>query len=153
MSKTASKTSLTRTTNAARAAAAKAGDTATSAAKSVRERGERAIDAGAETFDSYPLAAAFGAVALGAVAAALLPASAGERRALGDLGTTLRGSARGMARNARNVGMDELEELGLSSTALKAALGTIGGAFARAIIANLLDGSSRPSKRSKSATR
>ena len=101
------------------------GTTAADAYRVARERtasayeGARsgARDAGRRTLEGIeanPMAAVLGGLALGAVAAALLPKSRREEELFGDVGRRLTDTARDAARAAREAGREQIGELGLS---------------------------------------
>jgi hypothetical protein len=73
----------------------------------------------ADGIDSNPLAAVFGGLALGAVAAALLPRTRREEALLGDVGRRLGDTAREAARAAREAGKDQIVELGLDKAGVR----------------------------------
>jgi hypothetical protein len=68
----------------------------------------------ADGIEANPVAAVVGGLALGALAAALLPKSQREERLLGDVGRRLNDTAREAARAAREAGLEQIDELGLS---------------------------------------
>ena len=82
---------------------------------------ESASDAGrraADTINEAPLIALGAGVAIGALIAALLPATRRERELLGPYGNKVTGAARDAANAARQVGTDKLRELGLTPDAV-----------------------------------
>lgn len=128
------------TTEAARTRASEAYSAArerTSAAYgSVRERATNAVDAVRDTastatrktsegIDANPAAAVVGGLALGALAAVLLPVTRRESEVLGDVGRRLGDKAREAARTAREAGTSKLEQFGLDT--VKEKLSEIGG--------------------------
>jgi hypothetical protein len=72
-----------------------------------------------ESIDSNPLAAVVGGLAIGAIAAALLPRTRQEDEYLGSAGRRVNEAAREAARAAREAGKGQLDELGLSRDGLK----------------------------------
>jgi hypothetical protein len=80
------------------------------AGSSARDAGRRTI----EGLESNPVAAVIGGLALGAVAAALLPKTRREDALLGDVGRRLTDSAREAARAATDAGRAQIDELGLT---------------------------------------
>ncbi len=73
----------------------------------------------AEGIDSNPLAAVAGGLALGALAAALLPRTRREEELFGDVGRRLSDTAREAARAAREAGREQIEELGLNKDGVR----------------------------------
>lgn len=65
-------------------------------------------------FQENPLLTVIGGVALGAIAATLLPKSAREDKALGKAGKKLRKRAREAAKAAKQTGLDHLDNMGLN---------------------------------------
>jgi ElaB/YqjD/DUF883 family membrane-anchored ribosome-binding protein len=68
----------------------------------------------AEGIDANPMAAVVGGLALGAIAAALLPRTQREEALFGDVGRRINDTAREAARAARETGKQQIDELGLS---------------------------------------
>ena len=81
-----------------------------------------ASDAARRTADAVehnPLAIVAGGLAIGALAGALIPRSAKEKELLAPLGRTLGERARGAVQAAREAGVSELQNAGLSKDAAK----------------------------------
>ena len=78
-----------------------------------REKAAEARRRTAEGIDESPLVALVGGIALGAVAAAVLPRTRREIEALGPLGTKLNGAARDAVDKVRSAGKEKIGELGL----------------------------------------
>ena len=72
-----------------------------------------------DSIESNPLAAVAGGLALGAVAAALLPRTRREEELFGDVGRRLGDTAREAARAAREAGREQMEELGLNKQGVR----------------------------------
>ena len=70
-----------------------------------------------ETIEKNPLSTVIGGVTFGAIAAALLPKSKHEDKALGALGKNIRGRARDAALAAKETGLSHLDNLGLNRDA------------------------------------
>ena len=85
---------------------------------STRETASDATRRAADTIGEAPLIALGAGVAVGALLAALLPATRRERELLGPYGTRVTGAARDAANAARQVGTDKLRELGLTPDAV-----------------------------------
>jgi hypothetical protein len=66
---------------------------------------------------SNPLVTVIGAVAIGAIGAALLPKTARENKHLGPIGKHMRGRARNAAAAAKDVGKEHLDNLGINREA------------------------------------
>lgn len=90
-----------------------------SAYDSTREAAGRARRRATDTFDANPMSAVVGGLALGALAAAILPRTRRETESLGALGGRINERAREAALAARDAGRDKLEELGLTREAAK----------------------------------
>lgn len=70
-----------------------------------------------KALEKNPLVTVIGGVTLGAIAAALLPKSKHEDKALGALGKNVRGRARDAALAAKETGLSHLDSLGLNRDA------------------------------------
>ena len=73
----------------------------------------------ADAVEHNPLAIVAGGLAIGALAGALIPRSAKEKELLAPLGRTLGERARGAVQAAREAGVSELQNAGLSKDAAK----------------------------------
>ena len=87
---------------------------ASSAVGSARQGASRAGRRTADEIDANPMGAVVAGLALGAVAAALLPKSRRESEMLGQYGQRINDTAREAARAAREAGRSKLDELGLN---------------------------------------
>lgn len=90
---------------------------------------ERAIDAydqarerASDGIETSPLLALGGGLAIGALLAAILPASRAERRLLGDVGGRVTDTARTAAEAAKEAGREKLAELNITREAGKGAV-------------------------------
>ena len=105
--------------SAARTRAADAYETArqrtSDAYSAARETASTAGRRTAEEIDANPIAALIGGLAIGAVAAALLPKTRREEDLFGSVGQRINDTARDAARAARDAGRDKLDELGLNA--------------------------------------
>lgn len=110
-------------------------DIASEGVAKVRERASGAVQAGATAIDDAPLSALAGALAVGAVIAALIPNSQRELAALGPLGAKARGALDDAFTAAKGAGLEQLTAKGLSSTALSSGLGTVVGSVITAALA------------------
>jgi hypothetical protein len=72
-----------------------------------------------ETVESNPIVALVGGLAIGAIAAALLPRTAREDKTLGGIGTTVRNTASNAVKAAKTAGMGQLDTLGITTGAAK----------------------------------
>lgn len=97
----------------------------TAAFAGVRERAAGAGRRAGEEIETYPLAAIAGGLALGAVAAALLPRTEREAQLLGGVGTKINEAAREAARSAADAGRAQVEEI-TESAATKVGEAVIG---------------------------
>jgi ElaB/YqjD/DUF883 family membrane-anchored ribosome-binding protein len=89
------------------------------AATATRANASAAAQKTAETFDQNPLFAVVGGLALGAIAAALLPKTRREEDLLGKTGDRIRSTTSKAARAARDAGKDQLDAFGLNADAAK----------------------------------
>ena len=87
---------------------------ATDLGGSARERTARARQGTAQGIDANPVAALLGGLALGALAAAVLPRTRKEDELLGDLGGKINDTARSAAQAAKDAGRSKLDELGVN---------------------------------------
>jgi ElaB/YqjD/DUF883 family membrane-anchored ribosome-binding protein len=142
-------TDTQRSTNSTNTAAPKAGatrprktkpvDAARKAfedgADAVRQQATAAYEAGAHAVDSAPLTALAGAIALGAVAAALLPSSTREIQTLGPLGDRVRGALDDAYTAAKTAGAEQLTARGLTAAATSTGAGALLGSIVKAVLA------------------
>ena len=89
-------------------------DKATEALDSARDRASAAARKAAEGIDEHPVAALVGGLALGAIAAALIPATRGESNLLRPLGSKVGDAAKLATQAAREAGQTQLGVLGLN---------------------------------------
>lgn len=113
-------------------AARKALDDGTQA---VRQQATAAYEAGAAAIDDAPLTALAGAIALGAVAAALIPNSTREIQALGPLGDRVRGAMDSAFTAAKAAGAEQLTARGLTAAATSTGVGALLGSIVKAVLA------------------
>lgn len=99
---------------AAQDAAARAKDKATELLGSARDTASQARQKTADGIDASPVAALLGGLALGALAAAVLPRTRKEDEVLGNLGGKINDTARNAASAAKEAGRDKLDELGIT---------------------------------------
>ncbi len=78
-----------------------------------REKAGQARRRTAEEIDENPIAALVGGIALGALAATVIPRTRREVEALGPIGQKLSGVAREAVEKARSAGKEKIGELGL----------------------------------------
>lgn len=105
------------------------------AAANARAVADRAVETAGATFDNRPLSAIGGALALGAVIAALLPPSKQEAAIVGPLGERVRASLDEALKAARQAGAGELTAAGVTFAAATNGLGGIVGSLAKAALA------------------
>lgn len=103
-------------------AAAASRDRAAKAAEKARKSAEQAARKTGDGLKTNPLAAVLGGIAIGAIAAALLPKTDREDSVLGKAGKTARKAAKGAVQAARDVGKEQLDTLGLNADAAKSQL-------------------------------
>lgn len=106
------KASSVKTT--ANEALASAKDRAGELAGSARETATQVRQKTSDGIDASPVAALLGGLALGALAAAVLPRTRKEDEVLGGIGGRINDSARTAAQAAKDAGLDKLEELGIN---------------------------------------
>ncbi len=92
---------------------------ANKAAQSSKESAKRAAQTTADTVDKNPLIALVGGLALGAIAAALLPRTQRENKLVGKVGNTVRTTAKNAAKNATDTAKAQLNELGVNAEEAK----------------------------------
>lgn len=83
-------------------------------AMEARQSASQAREKTAAGIDASPMAALIGGLALGALAAAVLPRTRKEDELLGDIGGRINDSARNAAQAATDAGRDKLDELGIN---------------------------------------
>ncbi len=139
-----------KVSDVAASARAKASDVATSArakasdaamvareksadAVAATKRGAQvAVDKTATGIEQNPLAALIGGLAIGAIAAALLPRTSSEDKAIGKVGKKVRETASNAAGVARHTAKDQLSTLGLNADAARDQFKDIIGKIAKA---------------------
>ena len=99
---------------------------------SARDVGRRAVDG----IQANPVAAVAGGLAIGALAAALLPKTRREEELLGGVGRKINDGAREAARAAREAGKTQLDELGLSRDGIRSKLDDFTGKAVGAVKAS-----------------
>jgi hypothetical protein len=87
---------------------------------STRKTAETARDRAVAGAEQNPLAIVVGGLAIGAVAAALLPRTARETKVLGPVGKRIRNAASDAAKAAKQAGADTLDSLGVNGDAARA---------------------------------
>ena len=101
----------------------------------LKSRAVHALDTGVEAIDNSPLTAIAGALAVGAVAAALIPTTRQELQTVGPLGGRVRGALDHAFAAAKSAGAEQLTTRGLTSTALSTGLGGVIGGIVKAALA------------------
>lgn len=97
----------------------------TAAYDSARERASGATRKTAEQVESNPGAALIGGLALGALAAVLLPKTRKEEEVLGTYGRQINEKARQAAQAAKEAGRTKLDEMGLNKDTAKQKLSEV----------------------------
>lgn len=110
-------------------------DAASTARTEVVRRADDATHVASETLDERPFGTIAGAIAIGAVLAALIPASERELKALGPVGRRMRDAADEALQAARQAGMAELSTSGLTLAAASDGAGGIVGKLVKAATA------------------
>jgi ElaB/YqjD/DUF883 family membrane-anchored ribosome-binding protein len=90
-----------------------------------RERASTATRKTAEKIDTAPGAALIGGLALGALAAVLLPKTRKEEELLGTYGKQINDKAKQAAQAAKDAGKSKLDELGINKDAAKQKLSEV----------------------------
>lgn len=139
----------------ARAKAGKAVDDARAKARQARDRAREssrsARTKAANSLEQNPIAALAGGLAIGVIAAAILPRTAREDKVLGATGKRIRSTAKSAAKAAQAAGKKELDGLGVNTDSakkeLKSLLGKVGVAARSA--GNAAAGSVKDSRKRK----
>jgi ElaB/YqjD/DUF883 family membrane-anchored ribosome-binding protein len=105
---------------------------ASSAYQNTREGAARAGRRTADEIDANPVGALVAGLAIGALAAALMPRTRREAETFGKLGSRINETAREAARAAREAGRGKLEELGLNADNAKQKLSEVASTTASA---------------------
>jgi ElaB/YqjD/DUF883 family membrane-anchored ribosome-binding protein len=98
--------------------------------KNVRDSSAKAVDTAksrvrttasktGQSLDNNPITALIGGLAIGAIAAALLPKTKRESEAFGKASNKVRSTASAAAKAARDAGKEQLDALGLNSSAAR----------------------------------
>ncbi|CAN5293836.1 hypothetical protein BH09PSE3_BH09PSE3_07770 [soil metagenome] len=103
--------------------------------ETVRHQATAAFEASAHAVDTAPLSALAGAIALGAVAAALIPNSTRELQALRPLGDRVRGALDVAFSAAKTAGAEQLTARGLTAAATTSGVGALLGSIVKAVLA------------------
>lgn len=104
-----------KTDDAIKAARAKASE----AAQASRDSARRAADKTSQGIEANPVVALLGGLAIGAIAAALIPRTTQEAKAMGKAGKAIRSTAQGALAAAKQAGLDQLDVLGVNADAAK----------------------------------
>lgn len=104
-----------KASDAASVAKTKANDAIAATKSTAQSASEKTV----QSVEKNPLAALIGGLAIGAIAAALLPRTEREDNAVGSVGTKLRDTASNAVKSARASGMEQLDALGVNSDAAK----------------------------------
>lgn len=113
----AAKDKLATAKSTASDAVSSARDRASDLANSARDTASVARQKTSDGIDASPVAALIGGLALGALAAAVLPRTRKEDEMLGGIGEKINDSARTAAQAAKHAGRDKLDELGINKDA------------------------------------
>lgn len=113
----AAKDKLATAKSTASEAVSSARDRASDLANSARDTASVARQKTSDGIDASPVAALIGGLALGALAAAVLPRTRKEDEMLGGIGEKINDSARTAAQAAKDAGRDKLDELGINKDA------------------------------------
>ncbi len=114
-------------------ASAKAREKSARAVAATKQTAKTAADKTAQSVDQNPLVAVLGGLAIGAIAAALLPRTAREDKAVGAVGSKVRQTAKNAAKMARETGKDQLDALGVNADAAKDQLRDLVGKISQAV--------------------
>lgn len=115
-----------RADEALRTARAKAGDAASlaktkasEAISATKSTAQSASEKTVQSLEKNPLAALIGGLAIGAIAAALLPRTEREDSTIGSVGAKLRDTASNAVKSARASGLEQLDSLGVNPDSAK----------------------------------
>jgi ElaB/YqjD/DUF883 family membrane-anchored ribosome-binding protein len=114
--------------DAARAAKLKA----EKAASSTKAGAKKAAAKTVESVEANPLAALIGGLAIGAIAAALLPKTRRETELVGDVSNKIRSTATKAAKTARETAKEQLDTLGVNADAARGQLRDIANKIGKA---------------------
>jgi ElaB/YqjD/DUF883 family membrane-anchored ribosome-binding protein len=103
----------------AEAAVSSGKSTAKKAVKATRSGANRAKTATADSVDRNPMTAIIGGLAIGAIAAMLLPSTKRENKIAGKFGKSVRAKSGEAARSARSTAMETLDNLGVNADAAR----------------------------------
>jgi hypothetical protein len=103
----------------AASAAAISKEKAAKAAKATKVGAQKAAKKTVEGVEKNPLIALVGGLAIGAIAAALLPRTQREDALVGTVGKKVRSTASGAAKAARDTAKEQLDSLGVNAGAAK----------------------------------
>lgn len=78
---------------------------------SARERASGAVSTSRDTIDANPVVAIAGGLAIGAVLGAMLPTSRREQELLGEVGSRVNETAKGVANSAMEAGRTQVDDL------------------------------------------
>ncbi len=102
------------------------------AVAATRKGAETAARKTSQGIDKNPIVAVLGGLAIGAIAAALIPKTRREDDLIGKAGRKVRDTAKGAAKAARETGLDQLDTLGVNAGAAKDQLRDIATRVAKA---------------------
>jgi ElaB/YqjD/DUF883 family membrane-anchored ribosome-binding protein len=89
------------------------------AAASTKAGAKQAVKKTVDTVDANPLAAMIGGLAIGAIAAALLPKTQRETKMVGEASKKIRSTAANAAKTARSTAKEQLDALGVNADAAR----------------------------------
>lgn len=114
--------------DAARVAQAKAKKAASTTKAGAKQAAEKTV----QTVEANPLAALVGGLAIGAIAAALLPRTQRETKLVGETSRKIRNTATNAAKTARDTAKEQLDSLGMNADAARGQLRDIASKLGKA---------------------
>lgn len=110
----------TRARGTANAASTRLQQKAADTIKSSKQLASKAREKSSDSIDKNPFAILLGGLTLGALAGALIPKSAAEKKILGGAGKKLNEKARMMADAAKQAGMKKVDQMGINKDSARA---------------------------------
>jgi ElaB/YqjD/DUF883 family membrane-anchored ribosome-binding protein len=106
---------------------------ANDAAKVTRATAQKAAEKTAQSVDRNPIAAVLGGLAIGVIAAALLPRTTREDKSMGKMGKNVRAQAAQAAKAAKTNAKDTLDNLGVNSEAARSQIRDLASKLGKAV--------------------
>jgi ElaB/YqjD/DUF883 family membrane-anchored ribosome-binding protein len=106
---------------------------ANDAAKVTKATAQKAAEKTAQSVDRNPIAAVLGGLAIGVIAAALLPRTTREDKSMGKIGKNVRAQAAQAAKAAKTNAKDTLDNLGVNSEAARSQIRDLASKLGKAV--------------------